>query len=77
MKDIIQSFRVKVNYIYVSKIRGDNRGNYNFDYYIYSGKKKLDYGNLDGTFTGRSASAFRKCLNRGYAIHLVMQRHFS
>ena len=72
-----KTVKVKIGPIYVSKISGDSRGYYNFDYWIYENGKMMDYGNYDGSFTIRTAEAFRKVLKRGYAFHLILGKYYA
>lgn len=66
----ITLFEVRVRYIYVSK-----HGQYGFDFELYKNGKRIEYGNLDGTYSQRSREAFRKVLKRGWAARLVLQRY--
>jgi len=71
-----KTFKVKIGSVYVSKMAGDSTGHYNFDFWLYEGKKLKEWGNMDGSFEGRTASAFRKVLKRGWAHILVLQRYY-
>ncbi len=71
-KTISLKIEVVIGTIYVSK-----EGFYNFDFWLFENRKRIEYGNYDGSFSGRSASAFRKVLKRGYATRLVLGRYYS
>ena len=81
-KNFTKTYKVKISYVYVSKISGDPRGSYSFDFHLYENGKLKEWGNLDGTFTNPDymkpggTDAFRKLLKRGYAHQLVLQKYY-
>ncbi len=77
MKKITLNVKVEIGPIYASKIQGDSRGYYNFDWWIYENGKLADYGNCDGSFTnGKTANAQRKMLQRGEAVRIVLGNYY-
>lgn len=69
---ITKTFKVEIGSIYVSTLDGW----YNFDFKLFIDGKLKEWGNLDGTYSGQSASAFRKALKRGWAHTLVLQKYY-
>lgn len=66
-----KTFKVVIKNISVWKY-----GMYCFDFYLYENGKLKEWGNLDGSFSQRSADAFRKVLKRGWAHQLVLQQYY-
>lgn len=77
MKNIL-NIKVKIGPVYVSKMKGESRGYYNFDWWIYEDGKLADYGNYDGSFTnGKTANAWRKVLQRGGAFRIALGNYYN
>lgn len=70
MKRFSKTVRVEVRNISVSK-----EGWYSFDFWYRVNGKLKEYGNLDGSYSGRTSEAFREVLQRGWAIQLVLQKY--
>lgn len=70
MKKIKFNVSVEIENIHV---KGD--GYYSFDYTINL-NGKIKKGSYDSDYSNQTASAFRKVLERGYAVRLVFEQYF-